>query len=62
MKIYCKYKLSWIKGDKAEVLKFILSSYIHFQEKQLVVTFLWDRMMGFHGTKCKLFLIYVVMA
>ena len=62
MKIYCEYKLFWIKGAKAEVLKLILSSDIEFQEKQLVVIFLWDHMMDFHGTKCKFFLIYVVVA
>ena len=61
MKIYCKYNLFWIKGAKAEVLKLILSLVIAFKKKQLVLTFLWDPMMDFHGIKCKLFLIYVVM-
>ena len=32
----------------------------HFQEKQFVETFFRDRMIDFHETKCKLFLIYVV--
>ena len=60
-KMNCKCNLFWIKWAKAEVLKLTLSSVIAFSRKKFVVTFLWDRIMDFHGTQSKLFIIYVVM-
>ena len=62
MKIYCKYNLFWIKSAKAEILKLILSSVIAFSRKTACrnLSLGWW-MMDFHGTKSKLFIIYVVL-
>ena len=58
--MYCKYNLLWIKWANAEVLEHFIRSY-SISRKKFVVTFLWDRMMDFNGTKSKLFIIYVAM-